>query len=297
MNGRPLTDAKISQALRAHLPERADPGLRERILDAAETTIQQRALPSFFGALSAADPVVRRRGLLIAAALLVALALASVAAVGALRLLQPDLRDLSLVPLPSPRGVVAPSSTPSEPSAGPTSSAVLAPGGRRSMADIVLINPRFDVSYWGLEYALPVFGKSKVPIINSAVPTHIFTGDSSMSSDGKGSINRQEAIQTNVIGGKNVIDAAIDQGVKRVLAISTDKACQPVNLYGATKLCAEKLFVQANAYGHARGTVFGVVRYGNVIGSRGSVIPLFASQRASGTANPCLGRSNSSFGT
>ena len=124
MNGRPLTDAKISQALRAHLPERADPGLRERILDAAETTIQQRALPSFFGALSAADPVVRRRGLLIAAALLVALALASVAAVGALRLLQPDLRDLSLVPLPSPRGVVAPSSTPSEPSAGPTSSAV-----------------------------------------------------------------------------------------------------------------------------------------------------------------------------
>jgi len=95
--------------------------------------------------------------------------------------------------------------------------------------------------------------------------------------------NPFEAIQTNVVGGKNVIDAAIDQGVKRVLAISTDKACQPINLYGATKLCAEKLFVQANAYGHPRGTVFGVVRYGNVIGSRGSVIPLFASQRASGT--------------
>ena len=95
--------------------------------------------------------------------------------------------------------------------------------------------------------------------------------------------NPFEAIQTNVIGGKNVIDAAIDQGVKRVLAISTDKAVNPINLYGATKLCAEKLFVQANAYGHARGTVFGVVRYGNVIGSRGSVIPLFASQRASGT--------------
>jgi UDP-N-acetylglucosamine 4,6-dehydratase len=71
--------------------------------------------------------------------------------------------------------------------------------------------------------------------------------------------------------------------VKRVLAISTDKAVNPINLYGATKLCAEKLFVQANAYGHPRGTVFGVVRYGNVIGSRGSVIPLFASQRASGT--------------
>ena len=95
--------------------------------------------------------------------------------------------------------------------------------------------------------------------------------------------NPFEAIQTNVNGTKNVIDAAIDQGVRRVVAISSDKAVNPINLYGATKLCAEKLAVQANAYGHPRGTVFGVVRYGNVIGSRGSVIPLFASQRASGT--------------
>jgi UDP-N-acetylglucosamine 4,6-dehydratase len=95
--------------------------------------------------------------------------------------------------------------------------------------------------------------------------------------------NPFEAIQTNVMGTKNVIDAAIDQGVTRVLAISTDKACQPINLYGATKLCAEKLVVQGNAYGHARGTLLGVLRYGNVIGSRGSVIPLFREQRASGT--------------
>jgi UDP-N-acetylglucosamine 4,6-dehydratase len=94
--------------------------------------------------------------------------------------------------------------------------------------------------------------------------------------------NPFEAIQTNVMGAKNVIDAAIDCGVKRVLALSTDKAVNPVNLYGATKLCAEKLFVQGNAYGHVRGTLFSVVRYGNVIGSRGSVIPLFVSQRASG---------------
>ena len=94
--------------------------------------------------------------------------------------------------------------------------------------------------------------------------------------------NPFEAIQTNVIGTKNVIDAAIDQGVKRVLAISTDKAVNPVNLYGATKLCAEKLVVQGNTYGHGRGTIFGVVRYGNVIGSRGSVIPIFQAQRASG---------------
>jgi UDP-N-acetylglucosamine 4,6-dehydratase len=94
--------------------------------------------------------------------------------------------------------------------------------------------------------------------------------------------NPFEAIQTNVLGAKNVIDAAIDQGVKRVIGISSDKACGPINLYGATKLCAEKLFVQGNVYGHPRGTAFGVVRYGNVIGSRGSVIPLFAGQRASG---------------
>src|SRR5512132_1942569 len=99
MNGRALTDAQISKALRAHLPDRAYPGLRERILEAAETTAQQRALPSFLGALSEADPITRRRILLIAAAILVALAFASVAAVGALRLLQPDpVRDLSLEP-------------------------------------------------------------------------------------------------------------------------------------------------------------------------------------------------------
>ena len=94
--------------------------------------------------------------------------------------------------------------------------------------------------------------------------------------------NPFEAIQTNVLGAKNVIDAAIDEGVKRVIGISTDKAVNPLNLYGATKLCAEKLFVQGNVYGRPRGTSFAVVRYGNVIGSRGSVVPLFAAQRASG---------------
>ena len=95
--------------------------------------------------------------------------------------------------------------------------------------------------------------------------------------------NPFEAILTNVMGAKNVIDAAIDEGVKRVIAISTDKAVNPLNLYGATKLCAEKLIIQGNAYGFGRGTTFSVVRYGNVIGSRGSVIPLFTAQRASGT--------------
>ena len=99
MNARPLTDAQISQALRAHLPEAAAAGLRERVFEAAETTSQLRALPSFLGALSDADPVSRRRSLLIAAALLVALAVASAAAVGAWRLIQQDPVDkLSLEP-------------------------------------------------------------------------------------------------------------------------------------------------------------------------------------------------------
>jgi UDP-N-acetylglucosamine 4,6-dehydratase len=95
--------------------------------------------------------------------------------------------------------------------------------------------------------------------------------------------NPFEAVKTNVIGAANVIEAAIDAGVKKVLAISTDKAANPINLYGATKLCAEKLFVQGNAYAGESGTRFSCARYGNVVGSRGSVVPLFLEQRASGT--------------
>ncbi|MFH2106801.1 MAG: UDP-N-acetylglucosamine 4,6-dehydratase (inverting) [Candidatus Micrarchaeota archaeon] len=94
--------------------------------------------------------------------------------------------------------------------------------------------------------------------------------------------NPIEAIETNIRGAENVINAAIDTGVDRVIALSTDKAVQPVNLYGATKLVAEKLFVQANAYSGAKGPKFGCVRYGNVIGSSGSVIPLFKKQAETG---------------
>src|SRR6478736_4574451 len=94
--------------------------------------------------------------------------------------------------------------------------------------------------------------------------------------------NPFEAVQTNIMGGRNVIDAAIDQGVHRVLALSTDKAVNPINLYGATKLCAEKMFVQANAYAGAKDTRFSCARYGNVVGSRGSVIPVFMEQRKRG---------------
>jgi len=94
--------------------------------------------------------------------------------------------------------------------------------------------------------------------------------------------NPFEAVKTNILGAANVIDAAIDCGVHRVLALSTDKAVNPVNLYGATKLCAEKLFVQGNAYAGPSGTRFGCARYGNVVASRGSVIPLFLQQRDNG---------------
>ena len=94
--------------------------------------------------------------------------------------------------------------------------------------------------------------------------------------------NPFEAIQTNIMGGRNVIDAAINQGVRHVLALSTDKAVNPINLYGATKLCAEKMFVQANAYAGAQETSFSCARYGNVVGSRGSVIPVFQEQKRRG---------------
>ncbi|NVK31037.1 MAG: UDP-N-acetylglucosamine 4,6-dehydratase (inverting) [Gammaproteobacteria bacterium] len=95
--------------------------------------------------------------------------------------------------------------------------------------------------------------------------------------------NPFECIKTNINGAMNLIDACIDQGVRRVVALSTDKASSPINLYGATKLCSDKLFVASNAYSGEHGTRFGVVRYGNVMGSRGSVIPFFLGQRQSGT--------------
>ncbi len=90
-----------------------------------------------------------------------------------------------------------------------------------------------------------------------------------------GEYNPMEFIKTNVLGSQNVIEASIDAGVKKVVALSTDKASSPINLYGATKLTADKLFVAANNYSMSYGTAFAVVRYGNVMGSRGSVIPFF----------------------
>tara|TARA_Y100000768_G_C23965581_1_gene677670 strand:- start:278 stop:1282 length:1005 start_codon:yes stop_codon:yes gene_type:complete len=95
--------------------------------------------------------------------------------------------------------------------------------------------------------------------------------------------NPFEAVKTNIIGGQNVIDAAMSKGVSRVIALSTDKAAAPINLYGATKLASDKLFVAANNYKGHKDIKFSVVRYGNVMGSRGSVIPFFLNQKKSGS--------------
>ncbi len=94
--------------------------------------------------------------------------------------------------------------------------------------------------------------------------------------------NPIEAIKTNINGAENVINVAIDRGVKKVIALSTDKACNPINLYGATKLCSDKLFIAGNAYAGSKETRFSVVRYGNVVGSRGSVVPFFLQCREKG---------------
>jgi UDP-N-acetylglucosamine 4,6-dehydratase len=94
--------------------------------------------------------------------------------------------------------------------------------------------------------------------------------------------NPFEAVKTNVLGAQNIIDASMDMGVKHVVALSTDKAAAPINLYGATKLCSDKLFVAANNFKGSKDIKFSVVRYGNVMGSRGSVIPFFLQKKADG---------------
>lgn len=94
--------------------------------------------------------------------------------------------------------------------------------------------------------------------------------------------NPFEAVKTNILGSQNVINVAIDRGVKKIIALSTDKAANPINLYGATKLCSDKLFIAGNSYTGTDDTVFSVVRYGNVAGSRGSVIPFFLKKKKEG---------------
>jgi len=101
-----------------------------------------------------------------------------------------------------------------------------------------------------------------------------------------GEYNPIEFIKTNIVGSQNLVNAAIELGVKKIVALSTDKASSPINLYGATKLTADKLFISANNYSHPRGTTFSVVRYGNVMGSRGSVIPFFKELSENGKPIP-----------
>lgn len=124
---------------------------------------------------------------------------------------------------------------------------------RYFMGDVRDID-RLKRAFFGIDYVIHAAALKHVPIAE---------------------YNPIEAIKTNIVGGENIINAAIDAGVKKVIALSTDKAANPVNLYGATKLCSDKLFVAANNLAGRQQTIFSVVRYGNVIGSRGSVVPHF----------------------
>ena len=119
---------------------------------------------------------------------------------------------------------------------------------------------RLDRALYGVDYIIHAAAMKQIPIAE---------------------YNPYECVKTNIIGAQNIIESAIDAGVKKVVALSTDKAVNPINLYGATKLCAEKLFTAGNAYSTT--TRFSCVRYGNVVGSRGSVIPLFKKQAETGT--------------
>ena len=121
--------------------------------------------------------------------------------------------------------------------------------------------PRLRRAFSGIDY-----------VVHAAAMKHVDVSE----------YNPQECIATNITGANNVISAAIDSGVKKVVALSTDKAANPINLYGATKLCSDKLFVAANSLAGANGTRFAVVRYGNVIGSKGSVVPFFIKKRKTG---------------
>ena len=129
------------------------------------------------------------------------------------------------------------------------------PGMRYFLGDI-RDQPRISRALEGVDYVIHAAAVKQVPALE---------------------YNPEEAIKTNILGSKNVINAALDAGVKKVVALSTDKAALPINLYGATKLVADKLFISANNIKGTRSTQFSVVRYGNVLGSRGSVVPFFRS--------------------
>jgi UDP-N-acetylglucosamine 4,6-dehydratase len=133
---------------------------------------------------------------------------------------------------------------------------------------------RLDLAFHGVDF-----------VVHAAALKQVDTGE----------YNPMEFVKTNVMGSQNVIDACVRNGIKKVVALSTDKASSPINLYGATKLTADKLFSAANNYSHAYGTTFSVVRYGNVMGSRGSVIPFFLDLIRAGKPLPITDRRMTRF--
>ena len=133
---------------------------------------------------------------------------------------------------------------------------------------------RLDIALHGVDY-----------VVHAAALKQVDTGE----------YNPMEFVKTNVIGSQNVIDSSIRNGVKKVVALSTDKASSPINLYGATKLTADKLFSAANNYSYGYGTIFSIVRYGNVMGSRGSVIPYFKELASTGKVFPITDRRMTRF--
>lgn len=151
----------------------------------------------------------------------------------------------------------------------------------------VIIFSRDEWKQWMMQQSDPLFNHPKIRYFLGDVrdvrrlerafnEVHFIVHSAALKQVPAAEYNPTEFINTNIIGGMNVIDAAIDRGVERVIALSTDKAVNPINLYGATKLCSDKLFVAGNSYVGARGhPKFAVVRYGNVSGSRGSIIPLW----------------------
>ncbi|MFM6003503.1 MAG: UDP-N-acetylglucosamine 4,6-dehydratase (inverting) [Sphaerospermopsis kisseleviana] len=138
-----------------------------------------------------------------------------------------------------------------------------------------------DMQYRGIRYFLGDV-RDKQRLIRACEGIDIIVHAAALKQVPTAEYNPMECIKTNVLGAQNVIEAALDTGVKQVVALSTDKAAAPINLYGATKLCSDKLFIAANNIKGKRDISFSVVRYGNVMGSRGSVIPFFLQQRHGG---------------
>ena len=160
----------------------------------------------------------------------------------------------------------------------------------------VIIFSRDEWKQWEMQQSDPLFSSKRIRyfigdvrdlqrLIRAFVDVDYIIHAAALKQVPAAEYNPSEFIKTNILGAMNVIEAAVNCGVERVVALSTDKACNPVNLYGATKLCSDKLFVNGNVYVGTRGhPIFSVVRYGNVIGSRGSIIPRWQQQVAAGAA-------------